>query len=176
MAGFLNDLGLRAYRGPGVCSVELTLTYSGTVGRWLTVAFAAVLALATLAPLLRDAGQDSFPFSTYPMFARTIDKRWLLFAEGVGKREPVRLGPELVANDEPMQAMHTLKLAARQGGPALERLCARIAERVAASGSLGSVTRVRVVRALFDPIVYFEVLAAPEQLEILQECRVPRHR
>lgn len=132
--------------------------------------------LATAAPLLRDARQDSFPFSTYPMFARTIDKRWLLFAEGVSKRETVRLGPELVANDEPMQAMRTLKLAARQGGPALERVCARIAARVAGSASLRSVKRVRVVRALFDPIAYFEVLAAPEQREILEECRVPRYR
>ena len=112
------------------------------------------------------------------MFARPIDKRWLLFAEGVGKRkdEPTRLRPELVANDEPMQAMRTLKLAAQEGGPALERLCARIAERVAESGSLRSVRRVRVVRALFDPITYFEVLAAPEQREVLAECRVPKSR
>jgi hypothetical protein len=154
----------------------LALTYSGAVRRSLTIAFAVALALATLAPLFRDARQDSFPFSTYPMFARTIDKRWLLFAEGVGKRAPVRLGPELVANDEPMQAMRTLKLAAQQGGPALESLCARIAERVAASASLGPVRRVRIVQALFDPIAYFEVLAAPEQRKILQECRVPRHR
>jgi hypothetical protein len=146
------------------------------VRRSLTIAFAVALALATLAPLFRDARQDSFPFSTYPMFARTIDKRWLLFAEGIGKRAPVRLGPELVANDEPMQAMRTLKLAAQQGGPALESLCARIAERVAASASLGPVRRVRIVQALFDPIAYFEVLAAPEQRKILQECRVPRHR
>ena len=142
----------------------------------MKIVLSGALALATAAPLLRDARQDSFPFSTYPMFARTIDKRWLLFAEGVSKREAVRLGPELVANDEPMQAMRTLKLAARQGGPALERICARIAERVAASESLRSVKRVRVVRALFDPIAYFEVHAAPEQREVMEECRVPRHR
>jgi hypothetical protein len=155
---------------------RLASTYSGVVQRWLTIVVAVALALATAAPLLRDARQDSFPFSTYPMFARPIDKRWLLFAEGVSKREAVRLGPELVANDEPMQAMRTLKLAARQGGPALERVCARIAERVAASESLRSVTRVRLVRALFDPIGYFEVLAAPEQREVLEECRVRRRR
>jgi hypothetical protein len=146
------------------------------VRRYSTITLAAALALATLAPAFRDARQDSFPFSTYPMFARTIDKRWLLFAEGVGKRAPLRLGPELVANDEPMQAMRTLKLAAQQGGPALASLCARIAGRVAASKSHDSVRRVRIVRASFDPIAYFEVLAAPEQREMLQECRVPRRR
>jgi len=152
------------------------LTYIRAVRRWLTIGFAGALTLATVSPLFRDARHDSFPFSTYPMFARTIDKRWLLFAEGVGKREPVRLGPELVANDEPMQAMRTLKLAAQRGRPTLESLCARIARRVATSGSLRSVRRVRIVQALFDPIAYFEVLAAPEQRKVLQECRVPRHR
>jgi hypothetical protein len=75
-----------------------------------------------------------------------------------------------------MQAIRTLKLAAQQGGPALESLCARIAARVAASESLRSVRRVRIVRALFDPIAYFEVAAAPEQREILQECRVPKRQ
>jgi hypothetical protein len=152
------------------------LTYSGTVRRRSTIIFSGALVLATLAPAFRDARRDSFPFSTYPMFARTIDKRWLLFAEGIGKRASLRLGPELVANDEPMQAMRTLKLAAKQGGPALVSLCRRIAERVAASKSHGSVRRVRIVRALFDPIGYFEVLAGPEQRQTLQECRVPRHR
>jgi hypothetical protein len=142
--------------------------------RWLTVALAGALTLATIAPAFRDARQDSFPFSTYPMFARTLNKRSLLFAEGVGKRVTQRLGPELVANDEPMQAMRTLKLAATQGQPALHQLCQRIAVRVAASESLGSIKRVRITRGLFDPIAYFEVLAAPEQREVLEECRVPR--
>ena len=140
------------------------------------IALAVVVALATLAPVLRDARQDSFPLSTYPMFARTIDKRWLLFAEGVSKRVTQRLGPELVANDEPMQAMRTVKLAYQQGQPALHRLCVRIAERVAASDSLRSVKRVRITRGLFDPIAYFEVVAAPEEREVLAECRVGRDR
>jgi hypothetical protein len=146
------------------------------VPRWSNVAFALAIALATLAPVFRDAGDDSFPFSTYPMFARTLDTRWLLFAEGVGKRVTQRLGPELVANDEPMQAMRTLKLAHRQGQPALDRLCGRIAERVAASQALVSVKRVRITRGLFDPIAYFEVLAEPVKREVLVECRVRRNQ
>jgi hypothetical protein len=147
-----------------------------TVPRWPNIALALAVVLATLAPIFRDARQDSFPFSTYPMFARTLNTRWLLFAEGVGKRVTERLGPELVANDEPMQAMRTLKLAHEQGPPALRQLCVRIAERVAAADSLGSVKRVRITRGLFDPIAYFEVLAEPAKREVLVECRVRRNR
>jgi hypothetical protein len=132
--------------------------------------------LATLAPSLRSApfADDSYPFSTYPMFARTMKKRVIVFAEGTGTPSPKRLGPELVANDEPMQAQRTLSNAAKAGKPALRVLCARIAERVASSAEHKEIGRVRIVRALFDPLRYFEVGAEPEQREVLSQCRVRR--
>ena len=108
------------------------------------------------------------------MFARTMTKRVIVFAEGVGSQGPTRLGPELVANDEPMQAQRTLRKAADSGAPALRLLCGRIAERVARSEELAPIQRVRIVRALFDPLRYFEVGTEPEQLEVLSQCRVRR--
>jgi hypothetical protein len=134
-------------------------------------------ALATLEPALRKLpfDEDSFPLSTYPMFARTLEKRVIVFAEGLGATSTaVRLGPELVANDEPMQAQRTLRRAANDGAPALRKLCLRIAERVAAAPELAAIRRVRIVSGAFEPLRYFEVGPAPQQREVLQQCRVRR--
>ena len=134
-------------------------------------------ALAVLEPTLRERpfAEDSFPFSTYPMFARALDKRVIVFAEGLGSEpKAVRLGPELVANDEPMQAQRTLRRAAADGAPALRKLCRRIAERVAAAPELSAIRRVHIVRGEFEPLRYFEPGAAPAERELLQQCRVRR--
>ena len=146
------------------------------MSRPLALLVGIALTLATLSPSLRSSpfADDSYPFSTYPMFARTMTKRVIVFAEGTGAASPKRLGPVFVANDEPMQAQRTLSNAAKSGAPALRALCARIAERVATSAELTEIRRVRIVRALFDPVRYFEVSAEPEQREVLSQCRVRR--
>lgn len=137
--------------------------------------FGVALALAVAAPLGRDARDDSYPFSTYPMFARVLDKPRLTYAEGVGGGgHATRLPPIMIGSDEPMQAMRTLKLTADAGKRALKRLCASIAERVAAEPSYASLRQVRVVRAQFDPVRYFEEAATPEHTEKLVQCPVKR--
>jgi hypothetical protein len=136
---------------------------------------AIVLLVLVASPILRAADQDSYPFSTYPMFARKIRQPRLTVAEGLdeaGGRQ--RLPPEIVASIEPMQAMRTLRLTAEQGLPALRQLCARIAERVTRDERFGRVTRVRIVRARFDPLTYFEGDPTPKELESLVTCRVRR--
>jgi hypothetical protein len=133
-----------------------------------------LLALVASA-LLRPAGDDSYPISTYPMFARVIEHPWLTLAEGVDDTGgALRLPPAIVASDEPMQAMRTLRLTAEQGRRALRQLCARIAERVTRSQRFNAVRRVRIVRARFDPLAYFEGKATPEDTQNLTSCRVAR--
>jgi hypothetical protein len=147
------------------------------VSRILALLLGVGFALAVLEPTLRKQpfAEDSFPFSTYPMFARALDKRVIVFAEGLGSgAKAVRLGPELVANDEPMQAQRTLRRAAADGSPALRKLCRRIAERVAADPALAEIQRVRIARSEFEPLRYFEAGAAPPERELLQQCRVRR--
>ena len=143
--------------------------------RALRMSLAVVVVLGSASPVLKDANHDSYPFSTYPMFARPLHKPWLVYAEGVvGRGRAVRLPPELVANDEPMQAMRTLKLSAKAGPAALQRLCTSIAQRVARSSEHGAVRRVRIVGAVFDPIRYFEAEAAGEDEQRLAQCTVRR--
>ena len=151
--------------------------YGARVSTPVRAIFGAALVLASAAPLLRNAEHDSYPFSTYPMFARTLRTPQLTFAEGVKRGGgALRLPPELIANDEPMQAMRTLKLTANQGAEALGRLCASIAERAGHEPRFDEVRRVRISRARFDPLRYFEAGASPAESEVLAECRVRRKR
>jgi len=111
------------------------------------------------------------------MFARVLKQPLLTFAEGLTRSGPaVRLPPEMVANDEPMQAMRTLKLTANDGQEALGQLCSSIAARVAASPNYAEVRRVRIARARFDPLQYFEADSPRYEQEALVECRVRRKR
>lgn len=137
--------------------------------------FGVAVVLATASPLLRNPAQDSYPLSTYPMFARTLQSPQLTFADGLTRAGSARrLPPELVANDEPMQAMRTLKLTANQGPKALARLCAGIAARVAEAPDFADVRRVRIARARFAPLRYFEPDGVAPETEPLVECRVRR--
>jgi hypothetical protein len=147
------------------------------VSRPVRALFGVVLVLASAAPLLRSAEHDSYPFSTYPMFARPLGKPQLTFAEGLTRSgHALRLPPEIVANDEPMQAMRTLKLTANQGPRALRQLCSGIAERAVVTPGFAHVQRVRISRARFEPLRYFEADAPAVEAEVLVECRVRRRR
>jgi hypothetical protein len=149
--------------------------YGAAVSPAVRSIFGVVLVLAVASPVVRHANDDSFPLSTYPMFARVLTQPRLVYAEGLQRGGlATRLPPELVANDEPMQAMRTLKQAANGGKRELKRLCAAIAERAAARAEYAGLRRVRIVSATFDPVRYFEAGPAPESSERLVECAVPR--
>ncbi len=145
------------------------------MSRILAFGYGLSLLAATLAPAFRDAERDSFPFSTYPMFARRGGPVTVHFAEGVdvdGQR--VRLAPELVANSEVMQAAKTLRQAVNGGRAAKRRLCERIAARVREEPELASVVSVQLVAASFEPVRYFVSGPEPETRRVHQRCRVRR--
>jgi hypothetical protein len=151
------------------------LVYVPAVTGVLRTVFGLGVVLATAAPLLRAARDDSYPFSTYPMFARVLDKPELTVAVGVtAAREVLRLPPEMIANEEPMQAMRTLRQAGNGDRSALRALCSSIATRVARTPAFSQVRVVRIVRARFDPLTYFEGAPEPEQAQRLLQCRVKR--
>jgi hypothetical protein len=131
----------------------------------------ALIGLAAF-PLLRSPSADSFPFSTYPMFARPRERPTLYFAEGVTRAgDVVPIPPELVANGPVMQAMQTLAQA-QEGAAKAKELCRRIAGRVKATPRLADVRRVQLVSARFDPIAYFERGPSRDEERVLQRCSV----
>lgn len=128
--------------------------------------------VAAAAPAFRDATADSYPLSTYPMFARPIDKPQILFFESVDERRRIRaVSPHLVANDEVMQSAKRIRRASREGPEALDRLCRKVAKSVEKQRR-PKLVELRIVEARFDPVAYFVHDAAPEERRVLTTCKV----
>ena len=131
--------------------------------------------LLVVLPGFGDPARDSYPLSTYPMFARQRTRPTLFFAEGLDEQgRPTRLPPELVAGQEVMQAAVTVRRAARAGEPALERLCGTIAARAAEDTRYAALRAIALVRARFDPVRYFSEDPRPEERATIFQCAVPR--
>jgi hypothetical protein len=145
-----------------------------TLTRAWPYGFAAALIVTMLLPLLGDPRGDSFPLSTYPMFAgrasseATIPHAVLVSAGGARTVLP----PEAVANDEVVQAYETLRQAVRQGPEATARLCARAAEWQAGRGD--DAGRVEIVSDTYDAVAYFEGDDKPLATTVHASCEVPR--
>lgn len=142
------------------------------------VVSAAVLG-AVLWPLGWPSGRDSFPLSSYPMFAhgrRSAELRatYAVATDERGERRYVP--PALVANREVLQARAVLDRAARGGKRGAATLCAEIAGRIAAGGggaAFASAVAVQILRGKHDAGVYFETGALARE-KVLARCPVER--
>jgi len=129
---------------------------------------------AVAAPALSKPTSDSYPLSTYPMFAYERQKTRLCHVDGLDRAgQRTRLPPKLVANDEAMQAARTIRLAVNAGPERMALLCQRVAERLAQDAKFASVVRVRVIEGRFDSLSYFLGSTEPEELVVHHECVVP---
>jgi hypothetical protein len=133
------------------------------------------LAVAVAMPAFRDPPRDSFPLSTYPMFSTKREQPVLEQAVAVGRdgtRVPV--APQWVASDEVMQAAVTVRQAVWQGPAATAALCHSIARRAAGSADHAHVTRIEIVSARYDPILYFSEGPEPIERVLRRACPVTR--
>ena len=97
-----------------------------TIRRLITVAVLAVLLL----PVIRD--RDSFPLSTYPMYAferpDVVAFATAVGVDGEGVRH--RLDLDLIGeSDDPLIVASLVRQAVREGGGAAATLCTEIAAR-----------------------------------------------
>ena len=138
---------------------------------------AAALA-CVLWPFTWAPGRDSFPLSSYPMFAhgRTDSSLSAVYAvafdaDGTRHWVPTRL----VGSREVLQARAVYERAARSGPRATRALCQAIAGRIAAlrEGELVGSNEVRVMRGRHDSIAYFESGKIGRE-RALVTCKVPR--
>jgi hypothetical protein len=146
------------------------------MSRGVAYSFGLGVVLLSLSPaFLNPQRGDSFPLSTYPMFAKTRERPLLYFAEGVDRAgNTERLAPALLGSGEVMQAVATVRRAVEAGGARQSELCRHIAGRLAKSAELDHVTRVRLVGARFDPIAYFLEGPTPLERKVHTECKVRR--
>lgn len=109
---------------------------------------------ATLEPLFRKPWDDSFPLSTYAMFAfKQPTKLTMEYAFGVtASGERHTLTPQIVGSGEVLQALTVIARAKAQNE--LPRLCAQIASRVADLGRYADVTEIRIVSGTHDAVDY----------------------
>ena len=145
-------------------------------------AYAITIAVlvAVLYPLSWKEGRDSFPLSSYPMFAhnrRSAELRavYAVATDAAGERRYVP--PELVANREVLQARAVLDRAGKNGGKGARLLCGEIAGRVAASGGgpFAGAVEVQIIRGRHDASVYFDTGELGSE-KVLARCPVERAR
>jgi hypothetical protein len=130
---------------------------------------------AVLSPLIGPDG-DSFPISSYPMFARprgqpTLYALTARSADGSARRVP----PSALGSSEVLQAKVLIQRSVEQGPAAMRALCRDVAARVAA-GAEADLRSIEIVRRRYDPIGYFVSGPTPIEEQRLARCAVPRGR
>ena len=132
---------------------------------------AIVLAAIVAAPALVSSGYDSFPFSTYPMFAR--DRARVASVSTVVVRDEdgntERLSSGLIGGtQEPMLAMEAVSKAIDRDEA--DAFCHEVAGRAARSGIHGIL---EVVDEAYDTLDWFSGDHAPIRRVVRATCRVP---
>jgi hypothetical protein len=142
------------------------------VQRGLALAVGLGALLAVLSPLLAMDG-DSFPISSYPMFARPRGQPTLYaaIARSADGREQ-RVPPSAIGSTEVLQTKVLIQRSVEGGPEATRALCDRIAERLAASPEGVGLRSVEIVRRRYDPIAYFEKGPEPLEQQRIERCKV----
>jgi hypothetical protein len=148
------------------------------VGRFHAYVVSALVLAAMASPALRGPHDDSYPLSTYPMFAHRrgrendVTRAVAIHADASEAAVP----PRYVANAETMQAFYTLARAVEAGDAASAELCETIAARLPAAREpeLSSAVRLELVTERVDAIDYLAGRARPFDRRVHASCEVPR--
>lgn len=144
---------------------------------WPWLVGVALLGLS-LSPMCRATDYDSFPFSSFPMFAHgrkdavtTVNRVVAVLSDG----ERVALPPRALGSDEVLQADATLRHAIRRGKKASAALCKTVAARVAADSALADAVTVELVSERHDALAWFAGDHTPlSKPKLRARCKVPR--
>jgi hypothetical protein len=141
--------------------------------RWRVATILVVAAMVL--PVLRD--HDSFPLSTYPMYARARPAVVsIVTAVGVDAAgRPQRLSLGLIgASDDPLIVAGELRSSI--GAGRADARCAEIAERVGGSSSTGLaiVAAIEVVTERHDVVAQVQGDDSLEERTVHARCEVPR--
>ena len=150
--------------------------YAGPVQRAWAYLVSATVLLATLWPMAWPPGADSFPLSSYPMFANSRGSAVtsLKYAIGVsadGARSWI--APGLVANGEVLQARAVISRSIAAGKAKARARCRDIAGRIAAEGALPAVREIRLITGTHDAVEYLTGRDRVGEEKIHASCPVP---
>ena len=132
----------------------------------MSIVLAGVVAL----PLAGVVRTDSFPVSTYPMFAGArgsvvaLPSAVAIAPDGERRTLP----PSTVASGQVIQAFETLRQAIRGGAETTHALCGRIAGRL----DHEQAAAVEIVTERFDAVAYFSGEKEPLASQVHARCDV----
>ncbi len=134
----------------------------------------AIVLAVVAAPGLQELSYDSFPASSYPMFARgRAQVATIHHVVGItddGRHRPIP--PPLIANDEVLQAAATIATEIRAGRAAT--FCRQVALRVADEPRWQEFTWLEVTSDRYDVLTYFTGETKPQSRDIHARCRIRR--
>jgi hypothetical protein len=140
----------------------------------LALASWLLVTIALLWPAFGPLSRDSFPLSTYPMFAAHRGQPALNKLVGVDASGAERaIPPRLLGSSEVLQAKALIDAAARNKQKRA-RLCEAVAERVLHDSNFDAVSELLLLRLRYDPVAYFERGPTPVERRVLGRCQVPR--
>jgi hypothetical protein len=130
--------------------------------------------LSVLSPLVSNA-PDSFPISTYSMFASprghaTLYALVATTSDGIERR----VSAAQVGSTEVLQAKVLIQRSVARGPEAMAELCGATAQRVAATAEGEAFEFVDIVRRRYEPIAYFVSGPAPIEQERIFRCSINR--
>lgn len=139
------------------------------------IAYGMLLLLcgATALPLSGMQKRDSFPVSTYPMFAGqrghpTFHRLVAVLEDGSRLTVP----PEHVASTEVLQTKVLITRTVRRGNKAMRRLCQEVAGNIERDTRFAGARRVEIEEVRFDSIRYFTEAREPIAAKILARCPI----
>jgi hypothetical protein len=148
------------------------------IERLYAAAVSVSLLAAALYPALRDPEDDSFPLSTYPMFARDRPRVARINAALALGRDGTEtaLSPLLIGSPEAMQAIRILNRSLQTGEKSARALCRAIAGRVAQSAhpEFTGARKIALVTDTIDVIEYAGGVRAPRERRVHTRCGIPR--
>lgn len=137
-----------------LAAFAVVMAFKARRTRAAAAAITVGLVAITAYPVVLKPHEDSFPLSTYPMFARprkteqTLD--YALGETAGGARRT--LTPWLVGSGEVLQAQSVINRA--RATNKLRELCTSIAARVAADDRYADVVRILIVTGKHDAVEY----------------------
>lgn len=115
---------------------------------------------------------DSFPLSTYPMFAKHRGQPTMVKLLATTANGSVPVPPELLGTGEVLQAKVLLERIAAKPAAKRRQFCEQTAQRLAERREASTWQRLELVRVKYDPIEYFYNDARPLSRKVVAQCSV----
>lgn len=152
-----------------------------TIGRLVAYSVSVALLTMVLVPVTWERPRDSFPLSSYPMFAGARERvsRVATVVGITSEGERVILDPWLIgASDEVILASATVWRAVADRGDSSNRLCREVADRLASRPGRVSPKpqRLEVAVERFDTVTYFRGDTAPLTRDVVARCPLPEEQ